>query len=154
MEHMLKLTIVLAKAATVRDGFLGSTLHRVEPLSRPDRRRLARHPPDFRTGAVGLMIEVPWDEADGGFHNIVVSLVKRKPQGDQILDEEPRWTRSNQFRASTGAFLAGGPRGRSMACPMPPARLDANSRYTVRVAIDGETNDAWGQDFYTVGADE
>jgi hypothetical protein len=143
MEHMPKLTIILAETAVVRDGFLELTAAGWH-VTRPD----------FRTGAVGLIIEVPWEEADGEFHDVAVSLVKRKPQGDKDLDEEPLWTRRNQFRASTGVFLAGAPRGGVMACPMPPAKLDANSRYRVRVEIDAETHDAWGQDFYTVGADE
>ena len=53
---MLKLTIVLAETAVVRDGFLDLSAAGWH-VTRPD----------FRTGAVGLMIEVPWDEADEGW---------------------------------------------------------------------------------------
>lgn len=78
VSHMLNLTIVLAEAAVVRDGFLDLTAAGWH-VTRPE----------FRTGAVGLIIEVPWDEADGKSHNIAVSLVKRMPQGDEDIDEEP-----------------------------------------------------------------
>lgn len=132
--------MVLCESAVVReDGFL-------------DMRGAGwqLHNPDFRTGEIGLIIEVPSDAEDGQ-HNLRVWMVKRIAQGAESVDGEPIWDLASYFTTRTTAGFIGAPKQGVKTCPMPPSKLEPYSRYTVRVAVDGESDPAWAQDFYTVG---
>lgn len=134
----MKVTMVLAESAVVRNTFLDLT-----------GAGWFRNKGTLQVGEVGLILEIPWSDADQP-HRIRIWLVRRIPDNGKLIDSPPVWDLSRDFVPPSDAIFPGGPVVGVMACPMPARRLEANSFYTVRVAIDGEADDAWAQDFYTV----
>ena len=137
----MKASVFLAERAVVRDGglwdFYGVGWH----ISNPQ----------FSGCVVGVVVEVPWEETSEEDRVIEVSVTGRMLGGGELTDTPQQLRLSKTFKAWAGTRMVGAPVRGVLGCPIPPASLQLNSRYTVQVTIDGASDDGWSADFYTWG---
>lgn len=138
---MVKVTMVLADAATVSDGklnLLGVGWNIVGP-----------HPVST---AIGLIVDIPWGEANRR-HKLRLGL--RDADGEPVLMPGPEGSRQPielQTELEVGrppGVRPGTPLPVPLAIPVPPLPLAAGTRYVWQLQIDGHAGEDWRLAFDT-----
>jgi hypothetical protein len=112
--------------------------------------------PEPAAFGIGLLIQVPWDQANT-LHSFSVELLDADGSAVGFDDEDGE---SDQVVAFGGEFEVGRPPGLKPGTPLDfPVAVNstplplASGRYEWRLTIDNETRDDWRMPF-TVRADE
>ena len=136
----MRVTMLLCDAAQVADGklyILGGGWSLIGPAPMPS--------------AVALKIDVDWTEADRAHH---WELYLVDEDGQPIIAETPDGPQAIEVRgdfevARPAAVPEGSPVDVALALNFGPLPLAPSTRYTWRLAIDGESHEDWVLAFST-----
>ena len=142
---MVKATMVLADAATVSEGklnLLGAGWNLIGPQPAPT--------------AIGLLLEIPWDEANRRHH---LRLTLTNADGHPIQVRGPDGTeQALELQADVEVGRPPGVRPGTalpvpLAIPLAPLPLAPGQRYVWQLFVDDETRDEWRLTFDTRESD-
>ncbi|MGH9063819.1 MAG: DUF6941 family protein [Acidimicrobiales bacterium] len=136
----MKVTMLLCDSAQVADGklfVLGGGWSVIGPAPTPS--------------AIALKVEVGWNEAEATHH---WELFLQDADGGDVTVETPEGDRPVEVRGDFQVgrppeLPEGSPIDVTLAVNLGPIPLAPGSRYTWRLTIDGESQDAWTLGFST-----